>query len=94
MCAISNGRLIHGWWDTLSGEVTQSFFQIWFPSQEGFTLKGKNLLLSEQILFLRVTSILDGLYQLRKQTGSHETCLPLQTWQKKMEVYLYTLSTQ
>ena len=26
-----------------------------------------------------------------KQTGSHENCLPLQTWQKKREVYLYTL---
>ena len=40
---------------TLSGEVTLSIL-ICFPSQEGFTLKGKNLLLLEQILSFKSKS--------------------------------------
>ena len=39
---------------------------------------------------LRVDPILGRLSG--KQTGSHENCLPLKTWRKKMAVYPFTLS--
>ena len=39
----------------------------------------------------RVDHILGRLRTSCKQTGSHESCLPLKTWRKKMAVYPYTL---
>ena len=56
---------------TLSEEV-----YICFPSQDGFTRRGNNLLLFEQFVFSRVNRSLKGLYQPEKQTGNHESCSP------------------
>ena len=39
---------------------------------------------------LRVDPFLGRLRPPGKQTGSHENCLPLKTWRKKIEVYPYT----
>ena len=52
------------------------------------TLKGKNLLLKEQILSLRVDSILVGFLCPEMQTGSHESRFPLKNGGKNMEVNL------
>ena len=54
---------------------------ICFPSQEGFILKLKNLLLLEHFLSFRSKlqfrmDILEWIGQLGKQTGSHESCSP------------------
>ena len=43
---------------------------------------------------LRVDPIFGRLLPPGKQTGSHENCLPLKTWQKKIEVYPNTLTLQ
>ena len=58
---------------TLSGEVTHSFTYL-LPFSVGFTLKGKNLLLLEQILSFESEPQFGR--KLRKQTGSHESCSP------------------
>ena len=70
---------------TLSGEV-----HICFPSQDGFTRRGNNLLLFEQFVFSRVNPNLKELYQLEKQTGNHENCSPYLKLRENVAVYPYT----
>ena len=58
----------------------------------GLALKGKNLLLKEQILSLRADPILEGLRRPGKQTEGYKSYLPLKTPRKHGGVRTY-LST-
>ena len=64
-----------------------------FPSLLKRGLLSKERICSHRSKFfpLRVDPFLGRLRPAGKQTGSHENCLPLKTWRKKMEVYSYTL---
>ena len=53
------------------------------PYKFGSSHKGKNLLPSEQILYFKRRPYFGETSSPGKQTGSHENCLPLNTWRKK-----------
>ena len=76
----------------LSGEATLLFL-ILPPISLGVNFKKKNLLPMGKFFSLKFTPVWEDCPP-GKQTGSHQNCLPLKTWQKKMEVYQYTLIWQ
>ena len=63
------------WIGTFLGEVTLSVYASLFKM--GLLLKERICSLWSKFFPLRVKPILRGLSQLRKQTGSHESCFPL-----------------
>ena len=72
--------------DTLSGDVTLSFTYL-LPFSKGFTLKGKNLLLLEQILSSKSKLQTGMAMSVREANMKSQKLFPF----VKMEVYPYTL---
>ena len=60
------------------------------PSKKGSTLKGKNLLLSGQILLFEVDIFSEGIWYTGKQMGNHKKIFLLsKMFKKKYQVYTF-----
>ena len=78
------------WMGTLSGEVTQSFSYLLLSSR-GFTLKGKDLLLSEQILSSKSRPHFGMAMSAKEANRKSQKLFLLVKWRLNMEVFPDTL---